>query len=52
VEHSVILARSRVDHVGLLEDSLLGRDVVVTRSALLPRATRLMVGDDCQIDLT
>jgi glucose-1-phosphate thymidylyltransferase len=52
VEHSVILARSRVDHVGRLEDSLLGRDVVVTRSALLPRATRLMVGDDCQIDLT
>jgi glucose-1-phosphate thymidylyltransferase len=52
VEHSVILARTRVDHVGRLEDSLLGRDVVVTRSALLPRATRLMVGDDCQIDLT
>ncbi len=52
IEHSVILARSRVDHGGRLEDSLLGRDVVVTRSALLPRATRLMVGDDCQIDLT
>jgi glucose-1-phosphate thymidylyltransferase len=52
VEHSVILARSRVDHVGRLEDSLLGRDVVVTRSGSLPRATRLMVGDDCQVDLT
>jgi len=51
VEHSVILARSRVDHAGRLEDSLLGRDVEVTRSGLLPRATRLMVGDDCQIDL-
>jgi glucose-1-phosphate thymidylyltransferase len=51
VEHSVILARARVDHAGRLEDSLLGRDVEVTRSALLPRATRLMVGDDCQIDL-
>ncbi len=52
VEHSVILARTRVDHAGRLEDSLLGRDVEVTRSALLPRATRLMVGDDCRIDLT
>ena len=52
VEHSVILARTRVDHAGRLEDSLLGRDVEVTRTALLPRATRLMVGDDCQIDLT
>jgi glucose-1-phosphate thymidylyltransferase len=52
VEHSVILARTRVDHAGRLEDSLLGRDVVVTRTGLLPRATRLMVGDDCQVDLT
>jgi glucose-1-phosphate thymidylyltransferase len=52
VEHSVILAGSKVDHVGRLEDSLLGRDVEVTRSGLLPRGTRLMVGDDCQIDLT
>ena len=52
VEHCVILARSTVDHAGRLEDSLLGRDVVVTRSGLLPRATRLMVGDDCRIDLT
>ncbi len=52
VEHSVILARTRVDHAGRLEDSLLGRDVEVTRTGLLPRATRLMVGDDCQIDLT
>jgi glucose-1-phosphate thymidylyltransferase len=52
VEHSVILARSRIEHVARLEDSLLGRDVVVLRSGLRPTATRLMVGDDCQIDLT
>ena len=51
VEHSVILAGSKVHHAGRLEDSLLGRDVIVMRSGLLPRATRLMVGDDCQIDL-
>ncbi|MDQ6613893.1 MAG: glucose-1-phosphate thymidylyltransferase [Actinomycetota bacterium] len=52
VEHSVVLARTRVDHAGRLEDSLLGRDVEVTRTGRRPRATRLMVGDDCQIDLT
>ena len=52
VEHSVILCRSRVADAGRLEDSLLGRDVEVVRSGRRPRATRLMVGDDCQIDLT
>jgi len=52
VEHSVILARSRVADAGRLEDSLLGRDVEVLRSGRRPRAIRLMVGDDCQIDLS
>ncbi|HEX3540106.1 MAG TPA: glucose-1-phosphate thymidylyltransferase [Acidimicrobiales bacterium] len=51
VEHSVILARGVVDRVGRLTDSLLGRDVHVVRSEQRPRATRLMVGDDSQIDL-
>jgi glucose-1-phosphate thymidylyltransferase len=52
IEHSVILSGTRVEHAGRLEDSLLGRNVDVVRSGLLPRATRLLVGDDCQIDLT
>ena len=52
IEHSVILSRSRVHDAGRLEDSLLGRDVEVTRTLRRPRATRLMVGDHCQIDLT
>jgi glucose-1-phosphate thymidylyltransferase len=52
IEHSVILSRSRVHDAGRLEDSLLGRDVDVTRTMRRPRATRLMVGDHCQIDLT
>ena len=51
VEHSVILARGLVDRVARLTDSLLGRDVQVIRSEQRPRATRLMVGDDSQIDL-
>ena len=34
-----------------LEDSLIGREAVVTRSHIRPRALRLMVGDHCQIDV-
>ena len=52
IEHSVILSRSRLHDAGRLEDSLLGRDVEVKRTQRRPRATRLMVGDHCQIDLT
>jgi glucose-1-phosphate thymidylyltransferase len=52
VEHSVLLAGCRVDHAGRLEDCLLGQHVEVVRSGLLPRATRLMVGEDCRIDLS
>jgi glucose-1-phosphate thymidylyltransferase len=52
VEHSVILAHTQVVGAGRLEDSLLGRQVEVTRSERRPRATRLMVGDHCQIDLS
>jgi glucose-1-phosphate thymidylyltransferase len=52
VEHSVILAGSQVIDAGRLEDCLLGREVEVTRSQRRPRATRLMVGDHCQIDLS
>jgi glucose-1-phosphate thymidylyltransferase len=51
VEHSVILDDSRVIGAGRLEDSLLGHHVEVTRSERRPRATRLMVGDHCQVDL-
>ena len=52
VEHSVLCGTSRVIDAGRIEDSLLGYDVEVTRSARRPRATRLMVGDHCQVDLS
>lgn len=51
IEHSVIMANSSVSDVPRLEDSLIGRDAVVTRSRRRPRALRLMVGDHCQIDV-
>ena len=51
VEHSVIMERSRVVDIQRLEDSLIGKEAVVNRSRLRPRALRLMIGDHCQIDV-
>jgi glucose-1-phosphate thymidylyltransferase len=51
LEHSVVLARSRVVDVPRLTDSLIGRDVEVTRSTRRPRALRLMLGDHSVVEL-
>ena len=51
VEHSVILERAVIDGVPRLTDSLIGRDTEVRRSGQRPAATRLMIGDHCNIDL-
>ncbi|MEJ7720804.1 MAG: hypothetical protein WKF58_10310 [Ilumatobacteraceae bacterium] len=42
---------SIVTGIARLEDSLIGREAVVSRSRRRPRALRLMVGDHCQIDV-
>jgi glucose-1-phosphate thymidylyltransferase len=51
LDHSIVLARSRISDVPRIVDSLIGRDAVVTRTNLRPKATRLMIGDHCQVDL-
>jgi glucose-1-phosphate thymidylyltransferase len=51
VEHSVVMDNSRIVDIPRLEDSLIGREAVVTRSHVRPRELRLMVGDHCQIDV-
>jgi glucose-1-phosphate thymidylyltransferase len=51
VEHSVVMDSSRIVDIPRLEDSLIGREAVVTRSQQRPRALRLMVGDHCQVDV-
>ncbi len=51
VEHSVLLERVKITDVPRLQDSLIGRDAVVTRSQSRPKALRLMVGDHSQIDV-
>jgi glucose-1-phosphate thymidylyltransferase len=42
---------SQIVGVPRLEDSLIGSDTIVTRSRKKPRAVRLMVGDNCRIDV-
>ena len=51
LDHSVVLARSRIADVPRLTDSLIGREVELTRSTRRPRALRLMLGDHSVVEL-
>jgi glucose-1-phosphate thymidylyltransferase len=51
VENSVLLEEVRLDDVARLVDSLIGRGSEVTHSQRAPRATRLLIGDHCAVDL-
>ena len=51
LEHSVLLDGCTVTDVHKMTDSLLGRNVQVVRSQHLPRALRLMLGDDSKVEL-
>jgi hypothetical protein len=42
---------SRIIDIQRLEDSLIGKDAIVSRTHVRPRALRLMIGDHCQIDV-
>ncbi|MFN2431362.1 MAG: glucose-1-phosphate thymidylyltransferase [Gemmatimonadota bacterium] len=49
VQHTVILAESRITGIDRLEDSLIGRRAVVAADGQAPRALRLLVGDDAEV---
>jgi glucose-1-phosphate thymidylyltransferase len=52
IENSIVLERSRLEDLPhRIESSLIGRDVVVTTSAVRPRAHRLMLGDSSRVEL-
>jgi glucose-1-phosphate thymidylyltransferase len=51
LDNSVVLARAVISGVPKLVDSLIGRDTEVHRSGQRPKATRLMIGDHCSVDL-
>jgi glucose-1-phosphate thymidylyltransferase len=50
IEHSIVLEQSTLLGIPRIEDSLIGKQVVVKRSRQRPRATRLMLGDHSQAD--
>jgi glucose-1-phosphate thymidylyltransferase len=52
VEHCILLPNCEIVGLhGRVADSLLGRNVSVRRSETLPRVTRLMVGDNSEVEI-
>ena len=51
LEHSVVCAGSSVYDGGRIVDSLIGKHVKIRRAAGHPVATRLMLGDDSEVEL-
>lgn len=52
IEHSIVLEQTTISDVGRMEDSLIGKQVVVNRSGRKPSAKRLMLGDHSRVGLT
>jgi len=51
LEHSVVCADSSISDGGRIVDSLVGKHVTVHRSTGQPVASRLMLGDDSEVEL-
>lgn len=52
VEHSIILENSQIiDIEGRIEDSLIGRNVVIEKSPIKPKAYKLLLGDNSRVGI-
>jgi glucose-1-phosphate thymidylyltransferase len=51
IDNSVLLRRSSLTDIPRLTDSLVGRDTEITRGDARPRATRVMLGDHCHLEI-
>ena len=52
VEHSIVLENSSIVNLDQrIEESLIGRNVEITRSPLKPRAYKLTLGDNSRVGL-
>jgi glucose-1-phosphate thymidylyltransferase len=51
VAHSVVLEGSTIRQVPRLEDSLIGRRVLVSPGNVAPFGVSLLVGDDCKVEI-
>jgi len=53
IEHSIVLENSKIIDVSpRIEDSLIGKDVVIRRTDRMPKALRFMLGDHSEVELT
>jgi len=52
VEHSIVQEDSKIlDVPTRIEDSLIGKDVVIQRTVQMPNALRFMLGDQSRVEL-
>ena len=51
VDNAVVLRRAVVSDIPRLTDSLIGRDTVIQRGDARPRAVRMMIGDNCHVEV-
>ncbi|MCL5256844.1 MAG: glucose-1-phosphate thymidylyltransferase [Chloroflexi bacterium] len=52
IEHSIVLENSQIlDIEGRIEDSLIGRNVEITKSPIKPKAFKLMLGDNSKVGI-
>jgi glucose-1-phosphate thymidylyltransferase len=53
IEHSIVLENSKIMDVPTrIEDSLIGKDVIIRRTDRMPSALRFMLGDHSEVELT
>lgn len=52
IEHSIVLENSQIlDISGRIEDSLIGRNVIVEKSPIKPKAYKLLLGDHSKVGI-
>ena len=52
IEHSIVLENTKILDAGVrIEDSLIGKEVMVRRRGRMPKALRLMLGDQSDVEL-
>jgi len=49
VEHSIIMEECKIIKIKRIEDSLIGRNVIIEKSNFKPKAYRFMLGDSSQV---
>ncbi len=49
IEHSIVLESTHIADIQRIEDSLIGKEVELSRSVAMPKALRLMLGDHSKV---